>query len=217
MAQPAFNGQITVTSIEQLDTNLFKVSADFVDYQGVWSGNAVAVGDLIFLDVSGWNPGNVGKYQIASVVSKNGLGFTVEVFFAEPGDVIEPNHYMANNIGAVLRPTPHHSLVPIVLQHTQLIPENIAVQPSNEDLYTTIDDFSSGGGSGVTTYTYTQASPSSTWNVTHNGGSTNFICQVYDTSGKLILPDSVEIVDSNNVTITFASDQTGKAQVLVFG
>lgn len=76
---------------------------------------------------------------------------------------------------------------------------------------------SGGGGSGgsAKTYTHTQSSSSATWTVTHNLGSNDVVIQIYDaTQGNMLIPDTVDIIDTNSLSITFSAAQTGKAVVV---
>jgi len=49
--------------------------------------------------------------------------------------------------------------------------------------------------------------------VTHNFNTKNIIVAVYDTSDSQIIPDSITLTNTNNVTITFVSAQSGYAVV----
>ena len=53
----------------------------------------------------------------------------------------------------------------------------------------------------------------STWVVTHNLDTENAIVQVYDNDNYQMIPSSVRITDSDTVTITFPSAQSGYAVV----
>lgn len=222
MAQPTFNGRIDITATSQLDVNLFEVAANFTDNQGVWFGSDVAVGDFIFVDMSGWSPGNVGRYQVSSVVASDSFTFTIQVFFTEPGDVVTFD-FLASSVGSVVRPTPNLKLAIAPLQAIQQIPENIAIQPQNEGLFDTIDNLSGGstppaGLLNAYGYVFTQSSPSTTWNITHNAGSLNISTQILDATGNgnVIFPDEITIIDVNNIQVTFQSAQAGKALLTVF-
>lgn len=53
-----------------------------------------------------------------------------------------------------------------------------------------------------------------TWTCTHSFGDTNVIVDTYDSTGKLIIPNSVQATNGNTVTITFTSPQSGTAVIL---
>jgi hypothetical protein len=72
------------------------------------------------------------------------------------------------------------------------------------------------GASSVTGYQFTQASAISTWNIAHNLGSETVITQIYDNTNTLIIPDSVVIVDEDNITVTFGAAQAGIAILMAF-
>lgn len=75
-----------------------------------------------------------------------------------------------------------------------------------------------GGGGGELSpgFLYVRTVASTTWNILHNSASEQLICQVYDITGEFILPNSITIIDGNNVQITFAAPQAGKAHLLFF-
>lgn len=66
----------------------------------------------------------------------------------------------------------------------------------------------------ITAYTFTQPTPSYTWNINHGLNTTDINVQVYNMSNSYVIPNEITIVDNNNVTITFAGSQDGKAVVL---
>ncbi len=62
-------------------------------------------------------------------------------------------------------------------------------------------------------FTFTQITPSATWNINHNLGTTALQVQVFDATGKAIGWDEITFVDDDNVTITFTATQAGKAVI----
>ena len=89
---------------------------------------------------------------------------------------------------------------------------------------------SDGGGTGVGLYHHTANRPinstdvgSNTWSVTHNLNNRNPIVQIYEETsnasgiiltGSMVLPDEINIIDENNLTITFSTNVAGTATVL---
>lgn len=59
--------------------------------------------------------------------------------------------------------------------------------------------------------TFTSAT---TWVVTHLQASTDFIAQVFDESGKVIIPDEIETTSDSTVTIRFNSAAAGSARLI---
>jgi hypothetical protein len=76
-----------------------------------------------------------------------------------------------------------------------------------------------GDGSGLTnltvsqTATVKQAFDNSTWNINHNLDTLNPIAQAYDSDGYQIIPQTVRIVDADNMTMTFPASVSGSAVV----
>lgn len=73
-----------------------------------------------------------------------------------------------------------------------------------------------GGSSPVTGFTFVQISPNDTWSINHGENSSNYILQVFDATGTVILPDEITTIDVNNVQVTFSAPQDGKAQLSIF-
>jgi len=74
-------------------------------------------------------------------------------------------------------------------------------------------------GLACTGYEYTQNSPALVWNINHNGNTLRATVTIYDTIASpmtQILPDVVQVIDANNVRVTFASPQAGIALVILF-
>ena len=76
-----------------------------------------------------------------------------------------------------------------------------------------------GDGSGLTNLTVSQTATvkqtfnSSTWTVNHNLDTLNPIAQAYDSDGYQIIPQTVRIVDADNITMTFPNTVSGSAVV----
>lgn len=76
-----------------------------------------------------------------------------------------------------------------------------------------------GDGSGLTNLTIAQSATvkqafdSSTWSINHNLDTLNPIAQAYDSDGYQIIPQTVRIVDEDNMTMTFPASVSGSAVV----
>lgn len=63
-------------------------------------------------------------------------------------------------------------------------------------------------------YIYTQSVASATWSVTHNLDQQNVCVTVYGSDNKAIMPEDIETVDANSLTITFTEAVTGVAVIV---
>jgi hypothetical protein len=52
-------------------------------------------------------------------------------------------------------------------------------------------------------FTYTQVDPSDTWIVNHGAHSTSFTFSLFDADGFLVLPNECQILDVDNLKLTF--------------
>ena len=57
-------------------------------------------------------------------------------------------------------------------------------------------------------YTHVQGTASSVWNVAHNLNSTNYVYQVFDSSGSSIVVN-IENIDADNAKVTFGEPVAG--------
>lgn len=94
MAIPVFNAICIPTSVNPVVgfSDRWDVVFEIQDYEGYWSGNDVAVGDLVFLDVQGAVPMSapVCRYEVVDINSKGPLSVDVRVVYADTGDVVDP-------------------------------------------------------------------------------------------------------------------------------
>ena len=68
----------------------------------------------------------------------------------------------------------------------------------------------------ITTHTTNIDTPSKVWTLTHNLSTSAPVVQIYDADRKTVIPDGIEIIDNNNVRVTFENYMAGMA-VCVFG
>lgn len=69
-------------------------------------------------------------------------------------------------------------------------------------------------GGGVRKAVVTVAQATTVWNVNHNLASEDVIIQCFDETKSVIIPNSIQIVDENNITITFSNIQAGVVRVI---
>ncbi len=60
-------------------------------------------------------------------------------------------------------------------------------------------------------YTHTQTTPSDTWTVVHNKGSTDFVYNVYNDDDGVVVPNSVKALGLYTIQITFSVPVYGRA------
>jgi hypothetical protein len=71
-------------------------------------------------------------------------------------------------------------------------------------------------GSVASGFEFIQASPILIWNINHGGNTLRAAVTIYDTTNEQIWPQAVQVIDSNNVRVTFNSAQAGVALVILF-
>lgn len=95
---------------------------------------------------------------------------------------------------------------------TQIIAgTNVTISPLNGLGAVTINATATGGGSSVGANVTASFTNSTTWNFNHALGNRNALIQVYDFAYNQIIPQTINLVDDNNATITFPTSETGFA------
>lgn len=97
------------------------------------------------------------------------------------------------------------------------------VQQALQQLETNITNIvnSGGGGHGGNTgscfgYNFIQTAPALSWTIPHMGATLNAVVNIYDGANQQIIPQHVQLVDINNILVTFLSPQVGRAVVILF-
>lgn len=70
------------------------------------------------------------------------------------------------------------------------------------------------GTGGSAKHIHTQPTASATWTVTHGKGTADLLIQVWGLDNKTLWYEEVEIIDPNNIEITFTAPVAGRAVVL---
>lgn len=69
----------------------------------------------------------------------------------------------------------------------------------------------------IDSYVHVQPSTSATWTITHNLGTTTPLVQVFDAATqKMVIPEDIEVIDNNTVSVTFGTVMSGRA-IVMFG
>jgi hypothetical protein len=87
---------------------------------------------------------------------------------------------------------------------------NITITPSNGLGAVTINS-TAGGGSGAGANVTSSFTNQSTWTFVHALANRGVVVQAYDTSWNQIIPQNIELTDSNTATLTFPGNESGYA------
>ncbi|NCD07118.1 MAG: hypothetical protein EOL97_13450, partial [Spirochaetia bacterium] len=154
-------------------------------------------------DIRSINSGGAGGGAGIGSVGKYRQEFTSQTS-------VTVNHYLADNN-------------PIVQVYDStgeiIIPDSIETVDENTITVTFLVSTSGfivvhGGTSGSNAYFTKEMTSSDTWNVEHNLANKYVSVTCYDTSDEMIFPEGIEIVDEDNITITFGSATAGRVVVM---
>lgn len=65
-------------------------------------------------------------------------------------------------------------------------------------------------------FLFEQIVASSTWNIPHDRKNDRVVVQVFDDVGEKVEPDTTDIIDINNIQITFGAPMSGTAHIIFF-
>jgi hypothetical protein len=119
------------------------------------------------------------------------------------------NSHLAGNVGY------RHLANKVDIQTIATLPNANNVQEALEQLNIKIDTGGGPAGS-VRGFEFTQATISSVWNIAHNLASSRAQITIYDADWEVVIPNTIKIMDSNNIQVTFATSIAGKAMIFVF-
>ena len=97
------------------------------------------------------------------------------------------------------------------------VPSNIKLKQHNGSAFVTLFQFINSSplaAGAVTKFTHTQVSITSPWNINHALGTEDIVVIVWDASDEVIIPDTIAIVDVDNIDISFAPAQSGRAVII---
>lgn len=119
------------------------------------------------------------------------------------------NHHLNGDVGF------RHQANKVDIQTISTLPNAHNVQEALEQINIKID--TGGGPTGsVRGYEFTQATVSSVWNIVHNLSSFRAQTTIYDMDWEVVIPNTIKIIDNNNIQVTFATAIAGKAMIFVF-
>lgn len=160
-------------------------------------------------------PGVFHRFRLTDVTpGPDGVLVSFTMLWDEPGEM--EDYPLANSKWLVSQTSPSRKYGnPAPEAFYEGLPVGITVGAMLLDQIGITEEISGGSGEGAVTYVYTRGSAATSWPVSHNKDNSNFTLSVYDSTGDLVIPDSVGINNSNQVTIEFAQATAGTA-VLVF-
>lgn len=98
---------------------------------------------------------------------------------------------------------------------TRIIGNNTTLGTHNTRITTLENQVAAINSDSVVGYQHNQASPATTWTITHNKNNKRLVAQVYDNTDSLIYPNSINITE-NTVVIEFTTPATGTANIMFF-
>jgi hypothetical protein len=162
-------------------------------------------GTEIFVGVGGgWTstrPTGSAIIQVLGYVTKEGNGGQGVIL--NPGPASLPNL----NSGSIW--VGNSSSIPVAIPTS-------SIQNVISSSYATTASYIDGATTGIS-YTLAQTTPSTTWTLDHNLNNSYPVITVYDNSGFVLIPSSIQSTSVNQTVITFSYSASGYATAVVEG
>ena len=155
--------------------------------------------DQLIID---WDGNNVNGY-VSIIEVTTGTGQHTEAFISKT-QVTVTHNLNNDNVIVVCWRSDGYYIVPNYIEKTgldTLVIDFDGASISGALCVVSTDISISGGG----TYAHSYGAATS-WTVTHNLSSENIIVQCWDTNNKVVIPDSIIIDSSNQITVDFLTD-----------
>ena len=97
------------------------------------------------------------------------------------------------------------------------VPSNLKLKQHNGTAFVVLFQFINSSplaAGAVTKFTHTQVSITSPWVINHDLGTEDIIVMIWDASNEAIIPNTIEIVDIDNINVTFSPAQSGRAVII---
>lgn len=142
---------------------------------------------------------------------------------------IPPTSGFIQKVGTIVsKDTILVDIEPPIIYHNELTPANIT--PVTVDIFTgklftalapsdiipiDADESTPPPSVNFAGFTFVQRVPKMKWVLTHNLNTENVLVQVFDNNNSLLIPNSISILDANQIKLTFMAPEAGTAQVVL--
>lgn len=218
----------TITAIYDRRNLLFRLGRAVPyddDFEFPWSGGRNEAEHTITLS------GVAGSFSVDEIVTGGSSGTTAIIVTGGTGPiVIKAKSAASFTIGETLTGGDSGATATLVTIKEDLLSADKSIVDLKgffDAITTEIKQIKFGAASGrywfetadtsliSTSHLHTQGSPSTTWTVVHSLGEKYVNVMCYDSTDKVIFPDSITAVDTTTTTIVFATSRTGKARITV--
>lgn len=150
MSQIVFQTKFVLDNAVDLGVdNQWQLYATIQDSTSQFTAASVAVGDVIFIDSSAYEPGTLSQYVVSTIddISADPVCILTVTYAAINNNTggMPDLSYCVGSFGVISRPTPNLGLIPSVAPDAQQIPDFLSVQIQNFNLTQILDSISGGG------------------------------------------------------------------------
>lgn len=151
MSRVAFQAKVLLNSTARSGSgnDLWELNITLTDFDGVWSGLDVMVGDVISFDTSPATSGTFSMYKVSSVITSDAFSPVVAVEYID--DNVPPDPFAAPDLdwiigaeGVIARPSTNLGLLPVVSSDIQVINDKFTEYVQNYNFVKIVDNISGG-------------------------------------------------------------------------
>jgi hypothetical protein len=109
-----------------------------------------------------------------------------------------------------------HAAVDVDIATIPAIPTAVTVQDALEETNDRLDNFLTGLNGYARGYEHAQTTPATVWTINHNFDTVRVVITIYDSAWFVVIPNSIQVVNTNTVEVTFHQAMAGSAMLVVF-
>ena len=109
-----------------------------------------------------------------------------------------------------------HAAADVDIATIPAIPSAITVQDALEETNDRLDNFINGLNGFARGHEHTQDVAATVWTINHNFDTVRVVITIYDSAWFVVIPNSIQIINTNTVEVTFHQAMAGSAMLVVF-
>jgi hypothetical protein len=141
MARAVLTGKINLQNSAQVDVDIWTLNFIFSDNEGAFLASSISIGDMVYLDTSGYELATVSRYKVLSIESFDDVTGVVDCTVQFDDNNIDPIDpaYCIGTDGAIGKPTPRKKFNFLPSPGAQSLPDKFNTYPRDADFLQRLD------------------------------------------------------------------------------
>lgn len=150
MSKILFQAKVILNNALQTATpGEWELQLQVVDYESIFNGMSVAIGDIVIIDTGTLEPGTLTRYEVLSIIQSDYTTPTVLAQYMVNNDNASPDPDLSWALGAegiITRPSDNYNLLPVISPNVQLTTDRLSFYILNYNLVSILDNLTGADG-----------------------------------------------------------------------